>query len=225
MRSFRLKLVSVIVFVVLVSTAMLFLISYQRTKSSMSVQTEENCRIIADKYAQEMTAWVNTSATILDSLATEITVSGIYDEGYEAFHKSLAENYGRLNKDNTIYDIYFTYPDNTMACASDFVPDGTVDYAHDRDWFTEAARTGELFYSPSPYLDSDSGKPVVTWRRTATRSWWTGIWEWSPIPTRHTRLTTFRTAQWRLKAHPTVKWFPGSVPDPAGWYMCGTMTG
>jgi hypothetical protein len=39
MRSFRLKLVSVIVFVVLVSTALLFLISYQRTRSSMSVQT------------------------------------------------------------------------------------------------------------------------------------------------------------------------------------------
>ena len=162
MRSFRLKLVSVIVFVVLVSTAMLFLISYQRTKSSMSVQTEENCRIIADKYAQEMTAWMNTNATILDSLATEITVSGIYDEGYDAFHESLSENYERLNRDGTIYDIYFTYPDNRMACASEFVPDGTVDYAHERDWFTEAARTGELFYSPSPYLDSDSGKPVVT---------------------------------------------------------------
>ena len=162
MRSFRLKLVSVIVFVVLVSTALLFLISYQRTRSSMSVQTEENFRIVADKYSRELTSWINTNATILDTLATEYTMSGIYDGGYEAFHKSLAENYEQLNKDGTIYDIYFTYPDNTMACASDFVPDGTVDYVHDRDWFTEAARTGELFYSPAPYLDSDSGKPIVT---------------------------------------------------------------
>ena len=63
MKSFRLKLVSVIVFVVLISTAMLFLISYQRTKSSMTVQAEENYRVVADKYAQELPFFAGTAAT------------------------------------------------------------------------------------------------------------------------------------------------------------------
>ena len=161
MKSFRLKLVSVIVFVVLVSTAMLFLISYQRTKSSMTVQAEENYRVIADKYAQELESWINTNATVLDSLTAEMTINRIYSEGYETFRAWLNENYGRLNKDGSVYDIYFTYPNNTMTCASGFIADGTVDYVHDREWFTEAARTGELYYS-SAYRDSDTGKTVIT---------------------------------------------------------------
>lgn len=161
MRSFRLKLVSVIVFVVLVSTAMLFLISYQRTRSSMSVQAEENYGVIVDKYTQELEAWANTNATIVDSLAAELTISQKYNDDYDAFRAWLNENYGRLNKDGSIYDIYFTYPNNTMTCASGFYADGTVDYVHDREWFTEAARTGEMYFS-SAYRDSDTGKTVIT---------------------------------------------------------------
>ena len=161
MRSFRLKLVSVIVFVVLVSTAMLFLISYQRTRSSMSVQAEENYRVIVDKYTQELEAWVNTNATIVDSLAAELTINQKYNDSYDAFRAWLNENYGRLNKGGSIYDIYFTYPNNRMTCASGFYADGTVDYVHDREWFTEAARTGEMYYSTA-YRDSDTGKPIVT---------------------------------------------------------------
>ena len=53
------------------------------------------------------------------------------------------------------------YPDNTMACASDFVADGSVDYVNTREWFITAAGTGELFFS-TPYRDSDSGKPIIT---------------------------------------------------------------
>ena len=161
MRSFRLKLVSVIVFVVLVSTAMLFLISYQRTRNSMAVQAEENYRVVVDKYTQELESWMNTNATIVDSLAAELTISRLYNGDRETFRAWLNENYGRLNKDGSIYDFYFTYPNNTMTCASGFYADGTVDYVHDREWFTEAARTGELYYS-SPYRDSDTGKPIVT---------------------------------------------------------------
>ncbi len=161
MKSLRMKLTGMIVFVVFVSTGLLFLLSYQRARDSMSAQMENNYSIVADKYAQELTAWVNANAAVIDSLAAEITVSGIYEDGYEAFHRYLSESCKLLNRDGVIYDIYFTYPDNTMACASDYVADGSVDYAHERDWFITAAGTGELFYS-TPYRDSDSGKPIIT---------------------------------------------------------------
>ena len=150
-----------VVLVLLVSTAFLMLTSYRRASQSMSDQLEVNYSVTAEKYAQELTAWVNNNATIIDTLAAEITSSQIYDSDYETFHKFLQDNVSLLNRQGYIYDIYFTYPDNSMACASDFIPDGSVDYAHERDWFTAAAGTGELFYS-TPYLDSDSGKPVIT---------------------------------------------------------------
>ena len=161
MKRLRIRMTSIIVLVVLVSTGLLFLLSYQRARDSISAQMEDNYSVVADKYAQELTAWINTNATIIDSIAAEITVSGIYTESTETFHSFLFENCKLLNKNGAVYDIYFTYPDSTMVCASDFVADGSVDYAHEREWFTEAAGTGELFYS-TPYLDSDSGKPIIT---------------------------------------------------------------
>ena len=161
MKNNRLRTTVLVVLVLLVSTAFLMLTSYRRASQSMSDQLEVNYSVTAEKYAQELTAWVNNNATIIDTLAAEITSSQIYDSDYETFHKFLQDNVSLLNRQGYIYDIYFTYPDNSMACASDFIPDGSVDYVHERDWFTAAAGTGELFYS-KPYLDSDSGKPVIT---------------------------------------------------------------
>ena len=161
MKSIRVKMTSLIILVVLVGIGLLLLISYRRASGSMSAQMENNYSIVADKYAQELTAWLNTNGTVIDTMAAEITASGIYEDDYETFHAYLANNYSLLNKNGYIYDIYFTYPDNRMACASDFISDGSIDYANDRDWFINAAATGELFYS-TPYRDSDSGKPVIT---------------------------------------------------------------
>ena len=161
MKSNRVKITILIVLMILVGTGLLLLISYRRASGSMTAQLEKNYSIVADKYAQELTAWVNTNATIIDTMAAEITASEIYQDDYDTFHTYLANNYALLNTHGYIYDIYFTYPDNRMACASDFVADGSVDYVNERDWFIKAAGTGELFYS-TPYRDSDSGKPVIT---------------------------------------------------------------
>ncbi len=169
MKNYRAKLTAMVVLVMVVSTGLLMLISYQRASRSMTDQLEVNYSVAADKYAQELTAWVNTNATIIDTLAAEITTSGIFEQDYESFHAFLAENCRMLNQEGYIYDIYFTYPDNRMACASDFVSDGSVDYAHDREWFTEAAESGEMFYS-TPYRDSDTGKPIITISKAVYRN-------------------------------------------------------
>ena len=139
----------------------ILLVVWQRVSRSMSDQLEQSCSIAANRYAQELTAWVNTSATIVDTMAAEIMANDAFSGNMDAFQEHLSEHCRLLNRNDSIYDIYFTWPDNRMVCASGFIPDGTVDYAHDRDWFTVAAGTGEMYYS-SPYLDSDSGKPVIT---------------------------------------------------------------
>ena len=118
MKKLRVRITGIIVLVLFISTALLFWFSWQWTKQSMSAQMEDDYSVVADKYSQELTAWVNARAAVVDSMAAEITVSGIYAEGYDAFHSYLSETCRLLNKDGFIYDIYFTYPDNTMACAS-----------------------------------------------------------------------------------------------------------
>ncbi len=161
MKNARMTTAIAIVLVMLAGIGLVMTLSYQKAEESLTAQLESNYSIVAEKYAQELTAWVNNNATIIDTMAAEITTTDAYKKDNKSFHSYLAENLKRLNASGSIYDIYFTYPDNTMACASDYVPDGSIDYAHDRDWFTTAAQTGNLFYS-TPYMDSDTGKPIIT---------------------------------------------------------------
>ena len=161
MRSLRTKMTITIVLVVLGSSILLSFISYQRAKDSLLLQLEDNYGVAAQKYALELTSWVDTNATIIDTMAAEIAVNGISEEGYDEFHEYLKHSNDLLNKNGYVYDVYFTYPDNFMVCASDFVSDGSVDFVHEREWYTTSALTGELFFS-TPYLDSDTQKPVIT---------------------------------------------------------------
>ena len=161
MRSLRTKMTITIVLVVLGSSILLSFISYQRAKDSLLLQLEDNYGVAAQKYALELTSWVDTNATIIDTMAAEIAVNGISEEGYDEFHEYLQHSSDLLNKNGYVYDVYFTYPDNFMVCASDFVSDGSVDFVHEREWYTTSALTGELFFS-TPYLDSDTQKPVIT---------------------------------------------------------------
>ena len=161
MRSFRVKMTIFIVLVVIVSASLLSFFSYRRAEKSVFTQSEEKYRVAADKYAQELTTWLNANATIVDTLAANIEYSRFFDQDGAFFHDYLKSVYDSLNYNGYIYDIYFTFPDNTMACASDFISDGSVDFAHERDWYMVAAETNELYYS-SPYLDSDTKRTVIT---------------------------------------------------------------
>ncbi len=150
-----------IVLVVLVIAGLLSTLGARKAKESMSSQLEEKYSMAAEKYAKELTAWVNTNATIIDTMAAEIRLNRMFEQDRDVFHNYLKGSCEILNPKGYIYDIYFTFPDNTMACASDFVADGTVDYVHTRDWYTEAAKTGKLFFS-APYKDSDTKLPIIT---------------------------------------------------------------
>lgn len=161
MRSLRFKMTILIVLVVLISSGLLSAISYYRARETMSSQLEESYSVAAEKYANELTAWLNSRATVIEVLAVELTINELYKEDYDTLHHFLADNLRDINKFGYVYDVYFTYPDNNMVCASDFVPDGTVDFVKERNWFFKAAETRQLFYS-TPYKDSDSGKSIIT---------------------------------------------------------------
>lgn len=161
MRSLRFKMTTLIVLVVLISSGLLSAISYHRAKETMSSQLEASYSVAADKYANELTAWLNSRATIVEVLSVEILLNEMYESDYDTFHQYLANNHININKYGYVYDVYFTYPDNTMVCASDFVPDGTVDFTKERDWYSEAVKTRAIFYS-TPYRDSDSGESIIT---------------------------------------------------------------
>ncbi|MCR5746456.1 MAG: response regulator, partial [Lachnospiraceae bacterium] len=161
MKNFRARMTIMIVCAVMGMSVFLSIISYQRAKSSLMLQLENNYGVTAQKYALELTSWFNTNATIIDTIAAEIAVNGITEKSYDEFHKYMIRSNDLLNKNGYVYDVYFTYPDNFMVCASDFLADGTVDFVHEREWYTKPALTGELFYA-TPYSDSDTGRSIIT---------------------------------------------------------------
>ena len=124
MKSFRTKVTVIIVLAVLGSTVLLAFFSYQRARTSLTDQLEDNYGVATQKYALELTAWVNTNATIIDTMAAEIAVNGISYQDYDAFHEYLRHSNELLNKNGYVYDVYFTYPNNFMVCASDFMAVG-----------------------------------------------------------------------------------------------------
>ena len=161
MKSFRVRMTILSVLMVLGISLFLSFFSYQRAKKSLIMQVEDNYGVDAQRYSLELSSWVSTNATIIDTLAAELAVNDITSKGYDEFHEYLKHSNELLNKNGYVYDVYFTYPNNYMVCASDFMADGSVDFVHEREWYTTSALTGELFYS-IPYLDSDTQKPIIT---------------------------------------------------------------
>ena len=149
-----------VVIIILICTVILSAIGYLRAQSILTQETESNCSASAERYALELNAWIDHNAMIIETMASDIAIQKICDRSKDDFHKYLEESFNNLNKDGVIYDIYFTDPDSIMVCASDYISDGSVLFT-EREWYKKAVQTGELFYS-SPYMDADSGLPVIT---------------------------------------------------------------
>ena len=67
-----------IVLVMMVIIGLLTIISYKRARDMMASQLEDSYSVVADKYAQELTAWMNSQGTVIDTLAVEVSISRIY---------------------------------------------------------------------------------------------------------------------------------------------------
>jgi sensor histidine kinase regulating citrate/malate metabolism len=89
MKSFRTKMTIMIVAVVLGSTILLSLISYERARKTLVSQLEDNYSVAAQKYSLELSSWVSNNATIIDTMAAEIAVNDISTKGYDEFHDYL----------------------------------------------------------------------------------------------------------------------------------------
>lgn len=139
----------------------LSLFSYLSASRIMENEVNEKYSISAGRYAQELDSWVASHGAIINTMAATMVTDGALDLKDDDLHLYLESVYNEVNHDEVMYDIYFTNPSNVMICASDYVSDGSVDFVHDREWYVEAVRTGKLFYS-TPYMDSDSGLPVIT---------------------------------------------------------------
>lgn len=159
--SLRKKLVLMAIVSVIAGALALSFFSYFSASRIMENEVNEKYSISAGRYAEELDSWVASHGAIINTMAATMVTDGALDLNDNDLHLYLESVYNNVNHDEVMYDIYFTNPNNVMICASDYVSDGSVDFVHEREWYVEAVKTGKLFYS-TPYMDSDSGLPVIT---------------------------------------------------------------
>ena len=159
--SLRKKLVLMAIVSVIAGALALSFFSYFSASRIMENEVNEKYSISAGRYAEELDSWVASHGAIINTIVATMVTDGALDLNDNDLHLYLESVYNKVNHDEVMYDIYFTNPNNVMICASDYVSDGSVDFVHEREWYVEAVKTGKLFYS-TPYMDSDSGLPVIT---------------------------------------------------------------
>lgn len=158
MRSLRTKFIITICVICVICIGLTAGISYGAASSVMMDSSVKNESLVSEKAAQEMENWMQVKGEFLSTVKAGIEIDGNTDYGQLCGQMSrLLEDY---NKDSSIYDIYFTYPDSKMASGSGYESDGTVDFT-ERAWYSAAMGQDGLVYS-TPYLDVDSGRIVIT---------------------------------------------------------------
>ena len=158
MRSLRTKFIIATCIICIICIGLTAGISYWQASSVIAQASAENEEMTAREAAQELENWMQAKGEFLYTVKASIETEG--DTDYDQLCQYMKELLEGYNTDDTLYDIYFTYPDSRMASGSGYVPDGTVDFTT-RDWYIEAEESDGLAYS-TPYLDVDSGRIVIT---------------------------------------------------------------
>lgn len=158
MKSLKTKLVLNTCLITIVCLCILSGISYFKSSGIVEDTTKETYTVRAKKCGAEIESWIKEQAQIVVNEKQAIEIQNNYEQKYLSDYLTPIVN--DYNADGYIYDLYFTSTKNVMSSGSGYVPEDDIDFTQ-RDWFKKACETDGLYYS-SPYLDTDSGKIVIT---------------------------------------------------------------
>lgn len=152
-------------FIAIISSVCLFciflssLIGYAAASSSLQQQNIQNAQLMALSYAEEINSWIWEKEVFLNTIAENMILADNFD--FEYLHQYFSRMMERTGDSHSIYDLYFTTPDNRMVCATDFDSSKVdLDFTK-RHWYIGPTSSHAL-YVQTAYLDSDTGRQVVT---------------------------------------------------------------
>ncbi len=158
MKSLKWRMVGINCMIILFCLLFVVIICFSLFFKELNTASYDKYNMQAQKCSEEITSWLIGQTEMVANQTNSIKVIGEYNQ--KELSEYLAPFVDTYNKNGYIYDIYFTSTDNVMACGSGFVPDGSIDY-REREWYQEALKT-EGQYISSSYLDSDTGKYIIT---------------------------------------------------------------
>lgn len=164
MKNLKGKLIITTCLICMICIGITAAISYSIASGKLMDKESSNARLLAEKSAGEIAAWVQEQAAFLDTVASSMEISGNTDYKYlcnylGSFLKKNAED-----GDGSLYDVYYTSKENKMSSASGYVPEPDIDFTQ-RSWFAGALAADHLYFD-APYRDVDSGRIVITISRS-----------------------------------------------------------
>ncbi|MFV0516259.1 MAG: ATP-binding protein [Aminipila sp.] len=133
-------------------------VGYYTASASLESKSTENAVVIASDYSKKINNWIWEKAVFLNTVAESIIYEKNLDREY--LHKYFKQILEKCNQENSMYDLFFQYTDKPMVCATEFVPDGSLDYTK-RKWYTVPTTTHKLEIQTA-YKDSDTGRQIIT---------------------------------------------------------------
>lgn len=134
------------------------IVGYSVASNELKEKSTENAVVLASNYANQINNWIWEKAVFLNTVAESMILVNNLDREY--LHTYFNQILANSNLDHSIYDLFFQYPDSYMVCATDFVPDGSMDYTK-RKWYTAPTTTHKLAVQTA-YNDTDTGRQIIT---------------------------------------------------------------
>lgn len=152
------KFIIIVCTICLICIVFTSMVGYSTASGALKEKSTQNANLLSSTYANEINNWIWEKAVFLNTVAESMILINNFDKAY--LHKYFEEILKQSNKENSIYDIYFQYPDTDMICATDFVPNGTMDYTK-RKWYTVPTTLHKLAIQTA-YKDTDTGRQIIT---------------------------------------------------------------
>lgn len=142
---------SMCIFIVLVSSAVSYFISYN------SIMTESKDKIVAEsgKYAEKTNGWIDGQGKIIKEIGSGISNMDISDD-----KKILAYLQQKSKSNSDALAVYMGFNNKKYLDGTGWVPDKDYDCTQ-RDWFKDAINKNGLVYS-EPYVDAQTKKIIIS---------------------------------------------------------------
>lgn len=151
------RFVIIIILICFICVLLTTAFGYLFSKNQLEEKEINRNMLLASTTAETINSWLTDKSGRLDSICRSLEIKNDFDyEHMQQYMNQLKDVFD----EKELVDLYFTYPDNRMACAFGYETDGTIQYVQ-RPWYKEPILTGEICFE-SPYRDLDTGNYIIT---------------------------------------------------------------
>lgn len=158
MKSFKSKLIVITSFFTVLCLIITAIFTYNVSSGKLKTASVETYKTITENTTNQLWAWLGSEKELVESQVISLQIMNNFDNDYLIDYLTPIVN--DYNDEGYIYDLYYTSEENVMASGSGYVPEPDIDFT-ERSWYLGAI-SSEGAYFTSPYLDTDSGKLVIT---------------------------------------------------------------